>query len=171
VAGLRFEPPKFEGDPKTYPLLLQVYESAAFGDGRGANVPWLQELPDPMTTVVWGSWVELNPQTAAKLGVAEGDSVLVGSARDEVLVPVFIHPGLSPDVAAMPIGQGHTQYGQYASNRGANPLVLLAPAVETASGAWAYSATRVQVAIAAGAQRLVKAEGTSTALPGKAFFE
>ena len=35
------------------------------GDGRGANKPWLQELPDPVTKVCWSSWVEMHPETAA----------------------------------------------------------------------------------------------------------
>jgi anaerobic selenocysteine-containing dehydrogenase len=47
--------------------------STAFADGRTAHLPWLQELPDPMTTVMWGSWVEINPETAHKLDVHEGD--------------------------------------------------------------------------------------------------
>ena len=171
LAGLRFEQPRFEGDERTYPLRLQVYESAAFGDGRGANVPWLQELPDPMTTVVWGSWVEINPRTAERLRIAEGDSVLVASGQNEVIVPAYLSPGIAPDLVAMPIGQGHTNFGRYASGRGANPLVLLAPSVEPGAGGFAFSATRVTVVPHAGAARLVQHEGNSAKLPGKAFFE
>jgi hypothetical protein len=36
----------------------------------GANKPWLQEVPDPTTTVMWNSWVEINPKTAETLGPA-----------------------------------------------------------------------------------------------------
>jgi len=35
----------------------------------GANIPWLQELPDPTTTVMWNTWVEINPETAHELGI------------------------------------------------------------------------------------------------------
>ncbi|HBT82256.1 MAG TPA: hypothetical protein DEB35_02085, partial [Desulfuromonas sp.] len=60
-----------------FPLHLQVYPASAFYDGRGAPFPWLQQLPDPMTTVVWDSWVEINPATAAGLGIGHGDLVEV----------------------------------------------------------------------------------------------
>ena len=73
--GLRFtfpdlSTPRFAGDEKKFPLHLQVYPSTAFYDGRGASLPWLQQLPDPMSTVVWDSWVEINPKTAASLGIS-----------------------------------------------------------------------------------------------------
>ena len=32
--------------------------------------PWLQESPDPLTTVVWDSWAELHPSTAKAHGDA-----------------------------------------------------------------------------------------------------
>jgi len=41
-------------------------------DGRGANLPWLQEMPDPISTAMWRNWIEVNPKTAAGLGLAEG---------------------------------------------------------------------------------------------------
>ena len=38
-------------------------------------------------------------------------------------------PGLRPEVIAVAAGQGHTDYGRYATNRGGNPFALLAPPV------------------------------------------
>jgi anaerobic selenocysteine-containing dehydrogenase len=81
-----------------------------------------------MTTVMWGSWVEVSPQAADKLGVHEGDVLKVSSPQGSLELPVYVYPGLRPDVIAIPVGQGHVQYGRYASNRGANPLRLLASA-------------------------------------------
>jgi len=46
--------------------------------------------------------------------------------------------GVRPDVAAMPLGNGHTSYGRYARNIGAHALSLLSPAQDAASGALAY---------------------------------
>ena len=91
----------------------------------GANKPWLQELPDPTTTVMWNTWVEMNPETARKLGVEDDDVVKIVSAFGVVEAPVYRYPAIRPDVIAMPFGQGHTAYGQYAAGRGVNPADLL----------------------------------------------
>jgi len=104
---------------------LIVYPSISLFDGRGANRPWLQELPDPVTKVTWSSWLEIHPETAEGLGIAEGDFVEVTSDAGSVEVPVYPHPGIRPDVVAMPFGQGHTGYGRYAEGRGASAYQLL----------------------------------------------
>jgi anaerobic selenocysteine-containing dehydrogenase len=115
-----------------YPMDLMVYEQAAFGDGSLANLPRLQELPDPMTGVMWGSWVEINPKTAAALGIADGDLVEVATRHGSVRAPAVLYPAIRPDVIAMPFGQGHTAYGRYAKDRGAN-AALLFPQARTGS--------------------------------------
>jgi anaerobic selenocysteine-containing dehydrogenase len=112
--------------PDEYPFVLLAYEHAALGTGEHANLPLLQELPDPMTTVMWGSWVEINPKTAAGLGLSEGDIVEVQTPLGSLRAPVVVYPAIRPDVIAMPSGQGHTAFGRYASGRGANAM-LLAP--------------------------------------------
>jgi anaerobic selenocysteine-containing dehydrogenase len=137
--------PSFEGSPSAYPYLLHPYPSIALSDGRGANLPWLQEAPDPMTTVSWSTWVELNPQTAARLGVRDDDIVLVVSPHGELEAPVVVFPGLRPEVVAIPIGQGHTDYGRFAEKRGANPVALLATTTDPTTGSLAWGATRVRL--------------------------
>ncbi|HCB01417.1 MAG TPA: hypothetical protein DEP19_03450 [Anaerolineae bacterium] len=91
----------------------------------GANKPWLQELPDPTTTVMWTTWIEINPETAHELHVENDEVVKVISEAGEIEVPVYIYPAIRPDTVAIPFGQGHTAYGRYAQNRGANPADLL----------------------------------------------
>lgn len=110
-----------------YPLTVIVYEQAALGDGSFANLPTLQELPDPMTTVMWGSWIEINPTAAQSLGIDNGNLVEVQTSNGAVRVPALLYPGIRPDVVAMPFGQGHSGYGRYAKGRGASPASLLAP--------------------------------------------
>ncbi|MGZ9224731.1 MAG: molybdopterin-dependent oxidoreductase [Anaerolineales bacterium] len=91
----------------------------------GANKPWLQELPDPMTTVMWNTWMEINPETAHELGIENDDVVKIVSEAGEVEAPVYLYPAIRPDVIAMPFGQGHTAYGRYAQGRGVNPADIL----------------------------------------------
>ena len=77
-----------------------VYPSPALGDGRGANKPWLQELPDPVTKIAWQTVVELHPETAMKLGIEEGEHC---DRRDEdrgaITAPVYLFIGLRPDTS------------------------------------------------------------------------
>ncbi|HZM87141.1 MAG TPA: molybdopterin-dependent oxidoreductase [Blastocatellia bacterium] len=108
-----------------YPLKVIVYEHAAFGEGAAANLPSLQELPDPLTSVLWGSWVEINPSTAAAMSITDGDLVEVATAAGSVRAPALLYPGIRPDCIALPTGQGHSSYGRYARGRGVDPDDLL----------------------------------------------
>jgi anaerobic selenocysteine-containing dehydrogenase len=146
----------FAGDAGQMPFMLHVYPSAAFADGRTAHLPWLQEMPDPMTTVMWGSWVEINPETAHKLEIHEGDVLTIASPQGSIELPAFLYPGLRRDVIAIPVGQGHTQFGRYAQNVGANPLRISASALDPASGAVVQSGVRVSVAKTGRNERLIR---------------
>lgn len=141
----KYEGAKFEGDAKEFPFHFLPYQSVMFGDGSSAHLPWLQELPDPLTSAMWSSWVEINPQTATRLGVADGDILEVASAHGTLRAPAVIFPGIAPEIVAMPVGQGHEHFTRYASRRGANPIAILAPAIEPETGTLAWAATRVKV--------------------------
>jgi anaerobic selenocysteine-containing dehydrogenase len=143
IESLTVPAPKFSGNAGDFPFILHPYLSTAMHDGRGANLPWMQELPDPMTSIVYGTWVELNPATAKEIGLRDGDLVTVRSDFGSIEAPVVTFPAIMPDVVAMPIGQGHTALGRYARNRGVNPLELLAPQIDAASGGLATGATRI----------------------------
>jgi anaerobic selenocysteine-containing dehydrogenase len=118
---------------------LNVKEAAFAGEGEfffipfvaptlgeaGANKPWLQELPDPNTTVMWNTWVAINPETAHELHIENDDVLKIVSEAGEVEAPAYLYPAIRPDVIAMPFGQGHTAYGRFAAGRGANPADVL----------------------------------------------
>ncbi len=125
-------------------LTLIAYPSSTVYDGRGANRPWLQETPDPVTKMTWGSWVEIHPETAEHLGFAEGDIVDITSDLGTVRVQVYVYPGLRPDVIAMPTGQGHTAYGRYAKDRGANVYALLDSKATVFGGVSHYAAVTLE---------------------------
>jgi anaerobic selenocysteine-containing dehydrogenase len=114
-----------------YPLMLIVYEHLGLGSELAANLPSIQELPDPMTSVMWGSWVEINPKTASTMGIADGDLVEVSTTNGSVRGPAVLYPGIRPDCIAMPTGQGHSSYGRYARGRGVDPTELLSSSEET----------------------------------------
>ena len=102
-----------------------VFPHPVLHDGRGANKPWLQELPDPVSKIAWHSWVEVHPETATRWKIATGDFVLLKSAFGAQKFPAWITRSVRRDVLAVPTGQGHTAYGRYAQDRSANAFELL----------------------------------------------
>jgi anaerobic selenocysteine-containing dehydrogenase len=146
VAPVKSEDPTWDGAAAEYPFQFLPYVSQQFLDGTHANLSWLQELPEVLSTAIWSSWVEINPQTASRLGIQQSDLIEVSSQHGAVRAPAVLSPGVAPDVIAMPAGQGHEAYGRYATGRGANPARILAPQMATATGSLAWASTRVKVA-------------------------
>ncbi len=138
--------PQFDGAPGEFPFHFLPFASQMFYDGSLAHLPWMQEAPDPLSSVMWGTWIEINPRTAEKLGVKMGDMVEVASAHGKLQAPALVTPAIAPDVIAMPIGQGHENFTRYASGRGANPISILAPVTVAGPGSLAWAATRVKLA-------------------------
>jgi anaerobic selenocysteine-containing dehydrogenase len=137
--------PQFDGQAALYPFYFLPYVSQQFLDGRHANLPWMQEIPEVLSTGMWSTWVEISPYTAAALKIEDGDLLQVASPHGKLLAPALLSPGIAPDVIAMPVGQGHEEYGRYASGRGANPIKILTAQVEPTTGLLAWAGTRVNV--------------------------
>jgi len=119
-----FPPPDLSPQPPETVHFI-TYPTIQFFDGRSANRPWLQELPDPLTQITWGNWVEVHPETAQKLSIKDGDLVNLQSPHGTVEAPAYVYHGISPNTVAMPLGQGHTNYGRFANNQSNNPLNVL----------------------------------------------
>ena len=111
---------------------LSLFQSPAIWDGRGANLPWMQELPDPMTTVMWGNWAELNPAAAEKLGIKQGDLVDLETVFGRITLPVYLYPGIRPDAMAVPMGHGRNALRSNTGWEG-NPLELMGAALSAMS--------------------------------------
>ena len=147
LAQIPLDVPQLSGDAGDYALV--VYPSLRFYDGRLANRPWLQELPDPVSKISWVSWVEVNPETADRLGLDDGSIVEIATAQGRATLPVWRHPGIRPDVIAVQLGQGHEELGRYAAPSDGlwrvNPTWLLAPESEQLSGGLVYLQTRASL--------------------------
>ena len=142
-----------------YPLQLIPSVNASLRDGRNTNQPWLQESPDPLTTIVWDSWVEIHPRKAAELGIVEGDIVEVASKNGSVKVQAYLFPGIHPDAISIPIGRGHEAMGRYAKDYGVNPLRILDPVFDRETGELAMHETRVKLSKTGERAIVVKDEG------------
>ena len=146
-------PPALE-EGKTFHLV--VYPTQ-LGDGAGANRPWLQEMPDPMTTLTWNTWVEINPVTAEKLGIHDDDVVRVTTPYGAIEASVYLYPAIRPDTIAIPFGQGHTALGRWAEGRGVNPAAIL-PAAVNEAGDLAYSDVTASITLTGQRRPLARVE-------------
>ena len=146
--------PAFDGDGEFH---LLPFVSPVLGEA-GANKPWLQEVPDPTTTVMWNTWVEINPATAEELGIDDQDVVRVVSPVGSVEATVYKYPGIRPDTIAMPFGQGHTVFGRFAEMRGANPTDLLGTRLNGA-GDLAFGSMKVRIERTGRKHALARLEG------------
>jgi molybdopterin-containing oxidoreductase family iron-sulfur binding subunit len=141
-------PAKLEGSGDGFALL--PYPSLRFYDGRSATRAWLQEVPDPMTQVAWDAWVEINTQTAARLGIRQGDVVRVSSPHGAIEVPAYLSASLHPGAVAIPIGHHYAPYHlrlKYVPATGStSPMALLPATAEPVSGALAFLSVKVTLA-------------------------
>jgi molybdopterin-containing oxidoreductase family iron-sulfur binding subunit len=149
---------------------LVVFPHSYLGDGGGAALPWLQEIPDPVTKLSWNSWAEISQSKADELGLTFGDVARIETEAGAVEVSVYPRGGIRDDVIAIPIGQGHT-VGWYASMegdeespqpgvaRGVNTADLL-PAATDEAGGQAYLSTKAQVSKTGRFRRLALSQWT-----------
>jgi anaerobic selenocysteine-containing dehydrogenase len=143
-----------------YPFFLHIYVSDLLSDGRGASQPWLQGSPDPMISVSWQTWVEINPETAEEQGIADGDVVRVTSPHGEVEAIAYRYPAIRPDTVAIPTGQGHTDLGRYARGRGSNPMKLVGTETGTTGANLTWADVRVKITPTGEKKALARFEST-----------
>jgi anaerobic selenocysteine-containing dehydrogenase/Fe-S-cluster-containing dehydrogenase component len=122
-----------------------VYPTIQFFDGREANRPWIQELPDPMTQITWDGWIEIHPETASALEIQKGDILLIRSPYGSLEGPAYPIYTVPPGLLALPLGQGHWNYGRYADGHPANPLLLFSATVDQTSGGMFRPALKVSL--------------------------
>ena len=154
------ESPRFSGPEGSNTFYLAPFASASLTDGRGAHLPWLQATPDPVSTATWRTWAEINLNKAREMDIEEGDVVVLETAHGSIEALAYPHPGISPEVVAVPIGQGHRAGGRYAEGRGANVLSILSPDLTDGAGSLAWAANRVKVTKTDRWERLPKMENS-----------
>ncbi len=142
---LKVSNPVFSGGSE-HNFHLLPYETVNIGDGRVANLTWLLEMPEPITTLSWGMWVEINSHKAETLGIHQGDILKISSPYGSIEAPAHLYPGISPDTLAVPFGYGHKSFGKDATGRGSNAMDLLGSfPVLGASGALAWRGVKVKI--------------------------
>jgi molybdopterin-containing oxidoreductase family iron-sulfur binding subunit len=98
-----------------------LYETIALGEGRQANNPWLQELPDPITRICWDNYATISPAQAKELDLHDADVIIL----DEVELPVHIQPGQAKGTIGVALGFGRTHCGKVGNGVGTDVWPLL----------------------------------------------
>ena len=113
--------------------------------GEGAHLPVLQEIGDSMSTVTWDTWVSIHPKTAHKLGVRRNDVVKLETAGGAIEVAVYPMPGMHPNAIVVHRGNGHRTSGTIEGGTGIDPLLAVAKAADSITGAAVTSGQTVKV--------------------------
>ena len=101
-----------------------VFTPSTLFDGRFANNGWLQELPGPITKLVWDNAALMNPAMAAELGVSHGDVVRMTAGGASVEAPAMVMPGLAEGCIELALGYGRSTGGKVLAGAGANAYPL-----------------------------------------------
>ncbi|MGH7581927.1 MAG: 4Fe-4S dicluster domain-containing protein [Gemmatimonadales bacterium] len=87
------------------------FTTTALHDGRFAGNAWLQELPDPITSLTWDNALLLSPATAKRVGVESGDVVDARGTGGVIAAPVLVVPGHADGAASLALGYGRRGEG------------------------------------------------------------
>ncbi len=104
--------------PAAQPVTLLFRPDPYLWDGRFANNAWLQELPRPLTKLVWDNPLLISPEQGRALKVENGDRVVVGVGDARLELPVWISPGQAADCAVALFGFGRSVVGAVGEHRG-----------------------------------------------------
>jgi MoCo/4Fe-4S cofactor protein with predicted Tat translocation signal len=146
VGGASVQP---VGAANTYEVVIRPDPNVL--DGRFSNNGWLQELPKPLTKLVWDNVILISPETAKKHGIPLTDAfddawgyycdLKVGETK--ITGPAWIVPGHPENTVTVFLGYGRKSGGVIAHDKGfdvnpirtsANPWFLTGAELSKAEG-------------------------------------
>ncbi|MGN6395170.1 MAG: TAT-variant-translocated molybdopterin oxidoreductase [Mucilaginibacter sp.] len=100
---------------------LSLYQSPAMRDGKRANNPWLQELPDPVSKVTWDNFAAMSAADMKAKGLQDGDVIKIDNGNGySISLPVLVQPGQARGTISVAVGYGRTVSGPVGTNVGKN---------------------------------------------------
>ena len=93
-------------------LQLVIYQKVGIRDGKQANNPWLQELPDPVSRATWDNYLTVPYAYAKENNLSLGDVVSLTVGDNSIKVPVLIQPGQANGTLGLAMGYGRTKGGK-----------------------------------------------------------
>jgi anaerobic selenocysteine-containing dehydrogenase len=132
-----------EGDPDIFPLVLIPYDSIRLASRYIGDTPFMIKTVSDKVLNGQDGFIDINPETAKKLGFADGRTALLKTPIGRAKVRINYDEGVMPGVVAMPRGLGHTAYDKFLANKGININRLMGVVEDPASGfdtAWGIRA-------------------------------
>lgn len=124
--------------PNTSAWEIGFYESVNVGDGRYADNPWLQEMPDPVMRTVWGNYLTLpiswngSNDFVSEKNLKDGDIVEItvnGITEKATVVRQF---GQMPGTVSLAVG-----YGRKIAGAGKNVGINVYPMMKSSATPYA----------------------------------
>jgi molybdopterin-containing oxidoreductase family iron-sulfur binding subunit len=100
---------------------IVFYENIAVGEGRQANNPWLQELPDPVAKICWDNFASISPAQAKEYNLIDGDVLKL----EKIELPVHIQPGQAYGTVGVALGYGRNKCGMVGNGVGTDIWPML----------------------------------------------
>ena len=140
-------------------LTLLVTPSLMHSEGQGANKPWLQEVPNSISQIVWDSWMEIHPDTAQSMKIPDRSVVEITTPNGSAQVTAYYQFGIHRGAVAIPMGQGHTQSGSVADGFGINVMNLISAKKDFRSGGLATLTTQAELKLVTNLSYTVRLDG------------
>jgi menaquinone reductase, molybdopterin-binding-like subunit len=123
-----------DGKGNSFPLVLIPYDSIRLASRYIGDPPFMMKTVSDAVIKGQHGYVEINPDTAKKLGLANGKLATLMTPVGEAKVGIRYEEGIMPGVVAMPRGLGHTAYDSFLKGKGANINQLIGSVEDPASG-------------------------------------
>ena len=130
----RFAIVKPQGDAASFPLVLIPYDSMRLQRGFIGDPPFVIKTVEDSVLKANDILVEINPETAAPLGLKTGRYAKLVTPKGSARVKVHVYDGIMPGLVAMPAGLGHNAPNKYLAGKGLNVNDLIGPIEDSASG-------------------------------------
>lgn len=134
------------GEPEDYPLRLLFFEPPFISTDSGNNhMPWYQESLGFRLGSLWNTWAEMNPETAAELGIQDKDKVWVESSRGRIQAVAKLFSGIKPGLVGIPLSKTERPLIPEEGTAGFDPLLLLEEVYDKHTGIADRISTRVKI--------------------------
>ncbi len=118
----------------SYPLTMVPYDMINLASSWVPSPPFIYKTIFDDQLLDSESFAEINPKTASKYDLEQGDRVIIQSPKGEVRVCVNLSDGAMPGIVYLPMGFGHTAYDEFIRGKGVNPNDIILTRKDPLSG-------------------------------------